>query len=483
MAKGVDVQKFVIFGTGSGGKKVFDYIANFKTVQVQCFLDNFPKAEKFCELPVIRANDFLSEGNAKEYIYIIASTYRDEITKQLLYSKIPSKNIWSKADIVCYNWIQYKESITISNISQNEKEKIVLDCGGGFILGGVERWSYNLSRKMLGCGRDVLLISNKSNTFPPEDLVNYSKHAKIVDDFWNYDFGYVQEMVDILMDNLPCTVFAAHVNVLLIAASLIKERYPEAIKVVSVVHGGLHSILRDNVAMADYVDYILCVSVDARKALVCQYHVDEKKVLFKETPTEVVDIIDRTYHTKSEHPLRIAYATRLEKTHKHAELVMPLVEELEKRKMIYVLDIAGEGSLYENINEYITQHNLQNKVRLLGRVPYHEMTKFWMSHDVAINLSECEGCAMAMVESMAVGTVPIFTNVFSTKHFIHDGVNGYVTDYGNITQMADKLEYLDKNRNVLPSMGNAAWKEIRTKCQMDDYYTYLNDCVLGGYDE
>lgn len=60
------------------------------------------------------------------------------------------------------------------------------------------------------------------------------------------------------------------------------------------------------------------------------------------------------------------------------------------------------------------------------------MESFWLNHDISVNLSECEGCSMSMLESMSAGVVPVYTDVFSTRHFIEDGKNGFVVAYNDI---------------------------------------------------
>ncbi|MCM1499965.1 MAG: glycosyltransferase family 4 protein [Clostridium sp.] len=472
--------QYVIFGTGKGGKKVYELIQGFHHIQVACFLDNFPKTKTFCELPVIKATDFLENEDFLQYIYIVASVYREEIIKQLLPYGIPIIQIWGKADIVYNNWSVYEEEIKLNSgicDAGIKNRTIIFDCGGGFVLGGVENWSYNLAREFLKRNQKVKLLSNNLKKSPPDDLKDCAVYTVKTDDFTDYKFLSIQEIVNILSIYMPCTIFVAHVDNLLFAAYILKQRYPNDIKIISVIHGGLHRILRDNVAVESMLDLIFCVSIDAQKALVQQYNLDRDKVLFKETPVDVCNIEKRQYNLDRNNPIYIGYATRLEKTHKHAELIIPLIEELEERNINYILDIAGLGKLFNDIQNFILENNLKSKVHLLGIVDYEQMPQFWLSHDIAINLSECEGCCMAMLESMAAAVVPIFTDVFSTRHFIHDSVNGFVVEYGNIKQMAGKIEYLEEHREELENMGIKAHSEVKVKCKMDRYMDYIQDKI------
>ena len=464
--------KYVIFGVGGGGKRFYELISRFHGISIECFLDNNPKEDFYCDIPIKRARDFLLNENVDEYIYVISSVYRNEIETQLLEYGVPENQIMGKIDTVMMNWQLYTRNCDYSKYCYNSIRKIFFDCGCGFGLGGVEKWTYNLTRELKKQQYEVGLISNKSEGLPPDDLKNEAIFTDI-EHFEDFEMNSIQSLVDILLANMPCIVFSAHVNNMLFAAMLVKQKYPDMIKVVSVVHGGLDYILKNNVSIKDYVDYILCVSIDSQKKLIEEKGVDEKKVVFKETPIKGIDISSKKYNLNKDAALRIAYAARLEKQHKHAELLIPLVEELNHRAINYKIDVAGEGKLFETLQKYICDYKLSEQVELHGRIDYEKMPDFWLNHDVAINLSECEGCSLAMLESMMAGTVPVFTNVFSTEYFIHDGENGYITEYGDIKYMVDKLQYLADNRDVLPLLGMNAYNEVKQKCNMEAYVDFI----------
>ncbi len=468
--------KYVIFGVGGGGKRFYELISQYHNISIECFLDNNPKENSYCDIPIKKATDFLDSEKADEYIYIISSVYRNEIEMQLLENGVPENQIIGKIDIVMMNWQTYVKNCDYSKYCYNDTKKIFFDCGCGFGLGGVEKWTYNLVRELKQQKYEIGLISNKSEGLPPDDL-NREAIFTDIEHFEDYEMNSIQELMDIFLANMPCTVFSAHVNNMLFAAMLVKQKYPDEINVVSVVHGGLEYILKNNVCIKDYVDYILCVSIDSQKNLIEEKGVDIKKAIFKETPIKNVDIGAKKYNTDENTPLRIAYAARLEKQHKHSELLIPLVEKLNLRAINYKIDVAGDGKLFDSLQNYIFEYHLSDKVELHGRIDFEKMPEFWLTHDVAINLSECEGCSLAMLESMMAGTVPVFTNVFSTEYFIHDGENGYITEFGDINTMADKLQYLAQNRNLLSVLGSNAHSEIKQKCNIKSYVSFIEKII------
>ena len=52
---------------------------------------------------------------------------------------------------------------------------------------------------------------------------------------------------------------------------------------------------------------------------------------------------------------------------------------------------------------------------------------------------------------------------------VHDGENGFMVPICDYVGMAAKIEYLEKNRTILPQMGKMARKEMILKMDMGKY--------------
>lgn len=471
------MEKYIVFGTGSGGQRVVNMLKQFPSIEIPYCLDNYPKSSMFVGIPVIKAEDFLKREDKDEYYYCIASVYKDEITHQLLENGIQNKKIHTETDIFLRHIDEISSHIVYKNLNNND-EQAVFDLSCGFCLGGVEKWSYNLAAGLARHGKNIKLLSNNSAGMPPGYLEDYAVKSE-VENFWDFKIKSIQNLVDELGKCMPCTVFVAHMSDLMAASILLKRRYPEKIKVFSVVHGGLQYLAHDNHAVLDYIDYVLCVSSDMYKALVSKEGTRKNKILFKETPVNITDISMKKYTLDNSKPVKIAYAARLEKLHKHSELLIPLIKKLEEKKAAYILDIAGDGALFGMVDSFVNENNLSGKVNLLGQLEYKEMESFWFNHDISVNLSECEGCSMSMLESMSAGVVPVYTDVFSTRHFIEDGKNGFVVGYNDIEKMSECILILEKDRDRLASMGKAAHSIIAGKCRLDRYIDFLLGYIDG----
>jgi len=151
---------------------------------------------------------------------------------------------------------------------------------------------------------------------------------------------------------------------------------------------------------------------------------------------------------------------------------------LESRKCNYYLEIAGDGSCYNIIHKYIEEHNLQNRVKLLGKLDYTKMPDFWNKQDIAIGLSETEGCSLSMLESMAAGVVNIVTHTLGCEEFVIDGKTGFLVAIDCVEDIAKKICELEVRRDLLCQVGKAAHSLISKKCNMDDYLEFWMNQIL-----
>ena len=152
--------------------------------------------------------------------------------------------------------------------------------------------------------------------------------------------------------------------------------------------------------------------------------------------------------------------------------MLELIEELEKRKINYVLNIAGNGSFRDEIKDFISSRKLENRIILRGLLPRNLMSDFWEEQDIAINVSDNEGRPISNMEAMVYGAVPVVTDTVGIRDDVENGINGYIVQINDYHSMADKIEYLDKHREILPMFGKKAQTDMRKKMNIDDYMKF-----------
>lgn len=89
---------------------------------------------------------------------------------------------------------------------------------------------------------------------------------------------------------------------------------------------------------------------------------------------------------------------RLEDDKRPLEL-LEIFRRIQDKKKFRLL-IVGKGPLRAQMDEFIQQYGLEDKVKILDRVPYDSMWKIYTASDYYVNMSEVEIFGMAIMEAV-----------------------------------------------------------------------------------
>jgi glycosyltransferase involved in cell wall biosynthesis len=85
------------------------------------------------------------------------------------------------------------------------------------------------------------------------------------------------------------------------------------------------------------------------------------------------------------------------------------------------LAIAGDGHLRKTIDERVRRLDLEDSVRLLGRISNKDLRDWYRTADLTITpTQELEGFGLSTAESLAVGTPALVTPVGANPELVHD---------------------------------------------------------------
>lgn len=467
-------ERIVIFGASGGGIKVAQTLKSFD-VDFYCFLDNDRKKWGTKALGTekkIYSPDILWENN---YRIIIASEHQAEIEAQLEQMG-QLKNLLLKEELIlpCVEGLFqdfWKELGGGSDFWDGKNRKVILDLAEGVQLGGIETWTYTVTRELKKTGVDVEVFAKRTDMRAPEDISSCFTYF----DIEYFDFKEnVYRLAKEIVKRSPCTVIINKHTQILYAAYLAKKLCSEGdIQIVSVIHNDLITLYRRQKSLDDIMDKIICVSKRIKETLIKQYGIKEEKIFYKESPVYVESSLNREYTLDVNHPIRIGYAGRLEKTQKRMDRLLKCIEKLEEVGCNYLFLIAGAGGYQSIIEEFILNNGLLDRVFLKGQIPKEKMADFWKSLDIYISVSDFEGSSISLLEAMANGVVPVVTEVSGADEFVRTGENGYIVNFSDIEKIAWYIKNLGKNRNLLKKMGECSRKIIIEKCNPKEYGEYI----------
>ncbi len=147
--------------------------------------------------------------------------------------------------------------------------------------------------------------------------------------------------------------------------------------------------------------------------------------------------------------------------HNGVDVAIDAVAKLVSETNIPVkLKIAGSGLIKSNIEQKIVQHNLQDKVEMLGYVKNSQMPEFLNSVDILLQMSTTEAFGVGAIEAMACNVPVVASDTVGASEYILNGVTGYLVKVHNLNACIECIKEFANNKDFLQKVGNAARQDV-----------------------
>ena len=127
--------------------------------------------------------------------------------------------------------------------------------------------------------------------------------------------------------------------------------------------------------------------------------------------------------------------------------------------------IIGDGPQKRNIQKFVRNHKLENKVKLLGFVEKPE--DIIPELDVVVLPSEHEALGTALLEAQSCGIPVIGSDVGGIAECVVHGKTGLLFEKDNKEDLRNKILYLKNNPEIRKKMGEEARKFIEQKFSLE----------------
>lgn len=119
------------------------------------------------------------------------------------------------------------------------------------------------------------------------------------------------------------------------------------------------------------------------------------------------------------------------------------------------LDIYGEGSQNEKLQQQIDNLHLNEKIKLCGRCD--NMIEKYTEYSIHIMTSRYEGLPMTLIEAQACGLPSVvFDFKYGASDIIKDGVNGFLIKQGDKSHFTKQLINMMNNPHLRMKQGKEA---------------------------
>lgn len=146
--------------------------------------------------------------------------------------------------------------------------------------------------------------------------------------------------------------------------------------------------------------------------------------------------------------------------------LMEALNQLELPKEDY--EVWFIGSMQDEIKPFFSRYQKENW-KFFGQINHYDLKQYLSQADVGIQPSLEEGLSMVIPQMMACGLAVIVTRNTGGENMIKNGVNGFVVPAASPASIAEKINLLYKDREILNDMKKAAGDIIFSDFTWDDY--------------
>lgn len=370
-------------------------------------------------------------------------------------------------------------------------------------LGGVERYTYNLSKKLIEMGNEVVIVT--SNVY---HLKSYEKVdgipvfripcfnllegrypvLKPTSKFWKIHKRLLKTHFDMFIVN---TRFYPHS----LYAMILAKRKDS--KCITLEHGTSHLSIHNNFwdtvgGMYEHlltaVDKLFCKDYYGVSKACSEwsghFNIQSKGVLYnsidleeiKEISDERVENYREKYHVPKE-AIVITFTGRLLKEKGLPQLLNVMDEICKKREDTYLF-IAGDGDMEEEINARKTNHIIP-----VGRIDFKHIVALLNDSDIFCLPSFSEGFSTSILEAVACNCYVLTTARGGARELLIDDRYGTVIPNNNENILLDALESILDDKEHRDAAVELAYERVKNHFTWDIVAQQVEDICRGNNNE
>lgn len=349
-------------------------------------------------------------------------------------------------------------------------------------LGGVERYTYNLAKKLSKMGYRIIIITSRySNDLKEIEETEYAKiyrlpTSKIVAERYpiNIKNKRCKEIFKMLEDeNIDSAIIQTRFWTTSYLASkfIAKNNIPACL----IEHGSTHFTVNNKILdkFGEIYEHKLTDSIKknikdfygvSKKCTewLKHFNIDAKGVFYNSIDIEEIEKY-KNYIEKSKDKIIITYVGRMIEE----KGVLKLIEAFKKLDKQYnnlELNLAGAGPILEKIK---IENKEENNIKILGKISHEEVLKLLGKTTIFVNPSAfSEGLPTSILEAGIMKCAVIATPMGGTTEIISSDDLGYICGF-ETDEILEKIEKLIKNKNEIIKLSENIEKKVKEQFSWD----------------
>ena len=356
-------------------------------------------------------------------------------------------------------------------------------------LGGIERYTQNLSKELIRQGYEVTIVCSNHDNLPDEEETEGIKvyRLPVYNIFKNRypiikkNKKYKEIWQKISSNNYDFIICQTRFHLTTLEG--IKLSKEKKLPIICLDHGSSHFTVNNKILDFLGEKYEHALTNKVKKSIKNFYGVSNRCVEwlkhFKIEARGVIynSIDDKIYEENKDkfYPVKknktiITYSGRLIKE-KGLYLLCAAFERLKKEYKNIELYIAGDGPIYNDLVEKYGKN-----VNFLGKLAFNDLISLYNSTDIFVYPSMyAEGLPTSILEAGIFNCAVIATDRGGTIEVINNGENGIIMEeneeslYNSIKELLDNKDLIKKYKaNIHKTiMKNFTWKETTKRLKKE----------------
>ena len=349
-------------------------------------------------------------------------------------------------------------------------------------LGGVERYTYNLAKKLKNMGYKIIIVTSRYDENLKE--IEDTEYAKI---FRLPTYKIVSSRYPINKQNKRCKELLEMVKQENVNSAIIQTRFWTTSYIASkfisknnipaclIEHGSTHFTVNNKILdfFGEKYEHILTNSIKKRvkdyygvskkcTEWLKHFNIEAKGVFYNSVNSEEIEEYSK-FINKDTGKINITYTGRMIEE-KGVLRLIDAFKNLNEKYDNLELSLAGEGPILEKI---IQENKDIKNIHILGKISHDEVMKLLGRTNIFVNPSHfSEGLPTTMLEAGLMECAVVATPMGGTTEIISDDSLGYICGF-ETQEIQEKIEKLINEPEIVKDMSIKIKQKVKEQFSWD----------------
>lgn len=349
-------------------------------------------------------------------------------------------------------------------------------------LGGVERYTYNLAKRLKNMGYKIIIVTSRYDENLKE--IEDTEYAKI---FRLPTYKIVSSRYPINKQNKRCKELLEMVKQENVNSAIIQTRFWTTSYIASkfisknnipaclIEHGSTHFTVNNKILdfFGEKYEHILTNSIKKRvkdyygvskkcTEWLKHFNIEAKGVFYNSVNSEEIEEYSK-FINKDTGKINITYTGRMIEE-KGVLRLIDAFKNLNKKYDNLELSLAGEGPILEKI---IQENKDIKNIHILGKISHDEVMKLLGRTNIFVNPSHfSEGLPTTILEAGLMECAVVATPMGGTTEIISDDSLGYICGF-ETQEIQEKIEKLINEPEIVKDMSIKIKQKVKEQFSWD----------------